>query len=441
MKRKINIRLIGIAVLAIITTLVGVTGIYYGLFQRQIRKDLSISAKIIQDTKLFERNDLDIKEIDLSTNINELRVTLIQKDGTVIYDNDVEDVLLSNHLDRPEIQEAFNKGEGQSVRRSNTLNKNTFYYAILLDNGNVLRVATDAQNILSMFTSTTPIIVLILVLIILLCISISHLLTKQLLDPIEMMSDNLDNLDYKSPYKELEPFSEKLRSQHAEILSTSKNRQEFTASVSHELKTPLTAISGYAELLETETIEKSQRLHFYQEIKRNANRLLVLINDIINLSELDRKGFEPDFQSIDLYDVCKDCMDELRINAKSKNISISLNGEKCLINADKRLIKELVENLVQNAIQYNNPNGKVQIDVWLQENRTYLSVKDNGIGISKQDQERVFERFYRVDKSRSKATGGTGLGLAIVKHIVEIHDGKIILESELNKGTEITVVF
>ena len=441
MKSKINIRLVGIAILAVIATVIGIIIIYYSLFQKQVRAELSVSAKLLKDTHYFESVNIDIDEINLSTDLSELRVTWIDEDGTVLYDNDASAELLSNHNDRPEIQEAFDKGSGEAIRKSDTMKKNTFYYAVLLDNGTVLRVATNAQSIWSVFMSAAPIIALIILLIIAICIFLSHMLTKQLLLPIEMMAENLEDSDYESPYKELDPLAEMLRSQHADILAAAKARQDFTANVSHELKTPLTAISGYAELLDGGMVGEEQQKHFYQEIRKNADRLLALINDIIRLSDLDRKGHEPSFGVIDLYEVVKECMDELTVNAKQRNVNISLDGESCNVHGSKDMLKELVENLAQNAIRYNNAGGKVWVSVTKRDGRSVLTVKDNGIGIPASEQQRIFERFYRVDKSRSKATGGTGLGLAIVKHIVEIHDAKIELDSVPGVGTTISVLF
>ncbi len=441
MKNKINKRLVGIAVLAVIATVVGITIIYYGLFQRQVRADLAVSAKLLRDTHYFESVNIDTDDIDLSTGIEELRVTWVAEDGLVLYDNDASAELLTNHNDRPEIKEAFIDGVGEAVRKSDTMNQNTFYYAILLDNGTVLRVATNAQSLWAVFMSVAPIIILIILIIITVCVLISHLLTRQLIRPIEVMVSNLENSDYESPYKELDPLSEMLRSQHTDVLAAAKARQDFTANVSHELKTPLTAISGYAELLEGGVASEEKQNHFYHEIRKNADRLLALINDIIRLSELDRVNQELAFDRIDLYEVAKECVDDLSVNAKVKDISIAIEGEKCVINGNRDLLRELIENLVQNSIRYNNPGGKVLVSVNTIGNSTCLIVKDNGIGIPAADQQRVFERFYRVDKSRSKATGGTGLGLAIVKHIVEIHDAKIELDSAPGVGTTISVLF
>lgn len=441
MKSKINVRLVGIAVLAIFATVISITIIYYNLFKKQVRTDLSVSAKILRDTHYFEAVNIDTVRIDLSADIHELRVTWIDKDGTVLYDNDTSAELLANHLDRPEIKEAFDNGVGESVRKSDTMNKNTFYYAVLLDNGTVLRVATNAQSLWAVFVSVSPIIALIILFIIAICVAISHMLTKQLLKPIETMAENLENADYESPYRELDPLAEMLRTQHTDILMAAKARQDFTANVSHELKTPLTAISGYAELLGGGMIREEQRIHFCHEIQKNSERLLAVINDIIRLSDLDRKEMNTGFEEIDLQEIVNDCREELLVNAKQRNVDIYFELQSEPVHGNREMLKELVENLAQNAIRYNNQGGKVIISTGNREGIPVLIVRDNGIGIPASDQQRVFERFYRVDKSRSKASGGTGLGLAIVKHIVEIHDAKIELDSAPDVGTTVTVIF
>lgn len=440
MKRKINTRLVLIAILAVLASTISTTIVYYNLFQRQIRNDLSVSAKLLKDTHYFETSDINPDNIDLSTDIRELRVTWVDTDGTVLYDNDASTTELGNHSDRPEIQEAFENGVGECVRRSNTMNKNTFYYAVLLDNKTVLRVSTEAGSIWSVFLAVSPMIMLIVIIIVVVCIALSHMLTRQLIAPIEKMAQNMEDASMEPPYKELVPFASMIRKQHTDILSAAKARQDFSANVSHELKTPLTAISGYAELIEAGMVDEEKQKHFIQEIRKNAQRLLSLINDIIRLSELDRTDSQSTFDKFDLNEIVLECMEALDVNAKNRQVTLEYTGEKCNICGSKEMMRELTDNLVQNAIRYNKPNGSVWVEVHGGD-LPRLVVKDNGIGIPADEQQRIFERFYRVDKSRSKATGGTGLGLAIVKHIVEIHDAKLSLESELGQGTTITVNF
>lgn len=440
MKRKINTRLVLIAILAVLASTISTTIVYYNLFQRQIRNDLSVSAKLLKDTHYFETSDINPDNIDLSTDISELRVTWVDTDGTVLYDNDASTTALGNHSDRPEIQEAFENGVGECVRRSNTMNKNTFYYAVLLDNKTVLRVSTEVGSIWSVFLAVSPMIMLIVIIIVVVCIALSHMLTRQLIAPIEKMAQNMEDASMEPPYKELVPFASMIRKQHTDILSAAKARQDFSANVSHEIKTPLTAISGYAELIEAGMVDEEKQKHFIQEIRKNAQRLLSLINDIIRLSELDRTDSQSTFDKFDLNEIVSECMEALDVNAKNRQVTLEYTGEKCNICGSKEMMRELTDNLVQNAIRYNKPNGSVWVEVHGGD-QPRLVVKDNGIGIPADEQQRIFERFYRVDKSRSKATGGTGLGLAIVKHIVEIHDAKLSLESELGQGTTITVNF
>lgn len=441
MKQKINLQLIFIAVLAIFLTAVAITIPYYGLFRKQITTDLQISANLLKDTHYFTEQANKQQKIDLTSNRSNLRITWIKSDGQVLYDNDVNSQTLPNHIDRPEIKLALEKGFGESIRQSDTLNENTYYYALKLENGDILRVATNGKSLLAVFLQVVPIIALILLFILLLCIFISHILTKQIIQPIEKLGQNLENSAYASPYKELSPFMTMIRQQHAEVLHAAQVRQDFTANVSHELKTPLTAISGYSELLANDMVAQEKKQHFYMEIHNNALRLLSLIDDIIKLSSLDRWEKNVNFKKVDLWQIVQTCCeDNLQVNAKQSKVNLLAQGESCIVQGDANLLRELVENLVQNAIRYNKDGGKVKVIVKSQKQAT-LIVQDNGIGIPLAEQTRVFERFYRVDKSRSKATGGTGLGLAIVKHIVEIHSAKIELTSEPGKGTTVQVKF
>lgn len=444
MKQKINIRLSLIALIAIITTAVGITMVYYSLFQGQVRNDLKQNAVLLVETDLFQNAYTSGKES--SENLEHLssgnlRITWVDADGTVLFDNDTDIAGLSNHLDRPEIQRAFENGEGESTRRSDTMNMNTFYYALLLENGTVLRVSTQARTIVSVLITALPVIAGIIVLILLGCVLIGHLLTGQLMKPIEEMAENLDDGNRVPAYRELEPFADKIRSQHENILAAAKRRQDFTANVSHELKTPITAISGYAELIENRLIDSEAEVHVASQIRHNADRLLSLVTDIIQLSELDHKELPRKFEQIDLFAVAKECVNEYIPMASQRNIQLICNGIPSGINADRGLIREMIDNLLQNAIRYNKENGIVKVLVTIENGHPMITVADTGIGIPADQLDRVFERFYRVDKSRSRETGGTGLGLAIVKHIVELHSAEITIQSIFDEGTKITVRF
>ena len=434
MKQKINLSLMTLSVLAIFVTMFCLTSVYYNLFQEQVRKDLKIEARLLSETGISR-----LVENQGFIGDEEIRITWISQDGQVLYDNDVDTHYLTNHLDREEVKAAFETGSGESVRESDTMNMRTFYYAVLLEDGTVLRVATRARSLISVFFSAFPVMLLILLVILGLCLTLSHLLTRQLLEPIREMAEDLENVPATSTYSELSPFLDRIREQHEDILAAARSRQDFTANVSHELKTPITAISGYAELIENRMVDEKQQIKFAGDIRKNADRLVSLINDIIRLSELDYGGGTLDFTSVDLYEVAEERVELLRTNAGSKNVSLILEGSSCMVTSNRSLLIELIDNLVQNAIRYNTPNGYVNILVEQRDGNAVLQVSDTGIGIPKADQSRVFERFYRVDKSRSRETGGTGLGLAIVKHIVELHNGNIRLESEVGKGTKIRI--
>ena len=219
-----------------------------------------------------------------------------------------------------------------------------------------------------------------------------------------------------------------------------RNRKEFTANVSHELKTPLQSIIGSAELLENGLVKPEDTERFVGNIKKEASRLVALINDIIRLSQLDEDS-EPATESVDLYELSKEVIEVLSVSAAKRQVNLELKGESCIIKGIRRYLYEIIYNLCDNAIRYNKENGKVVIDLSQKDGNTFLSVTDTGIGIPAEHQSRIFERFYRVDKSHSKETGGTGLGLSIVKHAVAYHGGKIKLDSTVNVGTTITVCF
>ena len=441
MKKKINTRLIGIALIAILVTLVGVTSIYYYLFENQVKKDLHVLTDTLVDSGVFNKNEIE----NISFTSEDVRITWIDLEGTVLYDSWTNAKEMENHLQRPEIKEAFEKGMGDSVRTSDTVQRNTYYYAVRIEGGTVVRAAINASSGTNIFLTAMPMVLVIVVLVTILCVGLADYLTKTLINPIAAIASQLDDTEGRNAgqgvYKELEPFVQMIRTQHENILLAAKMRQDFTASVTHELKTPLTAISGYAELIENKMSTEEQNIIFAGEIRKNSNRLLTLINDIIRLSELDHTEIGTDFEVIDLYALAKECAQNILVNAKRRGISFVLNGQPCMVKGNRHMLSELIENLCENGIRYNNEGGFVHLTIGEKNGRAVLVVEDNGIGIPKKYQERVFERFYRVDKSRSKATGGTGLGLAIVKHIVAIHSAKIELESEVGVGTTITVYF
>ena len=321
----------------------------------------------------------------------------------------------------------------------------TYYYALRLSGGDVLRVAQDAETVWSIYDATIPAIVLSCVALMLAAAVLAALLTKALVQPVLNMTEDLDHIQENVPYRELIPFAESIHSDRILRENNEKMRQEFTANVSHELKTPLTSISGYAELIETGIAKPEDVPDFGRKIHSEATRMIQLVNDILQLSKLDtvsETGDAPVMETVDLLEVAKECVERQKLNARRAYISLTYLGESAPVLGSRALLDELCQNLCDNAIRYNRPGGKVQIiTACSRDGHCSLTVADNGIGIPREAQASVFERFYRVDKSRSKATGGTGLGLAIVKHIARIHNARIKLESQVDVGTTITVTF
>ena len=299
----------------------------------------------------------------------------------------------------------------------------------------------DGLSLMSIFMGAVPLFAAVMVVMLALCVFVASKLTSRLIEPIEQMTAHLDDLSGVAKYPELEPFMDMIAKQHDEILQVADMRVEFTANVSHELKTPLTSISGYAELIESGMATGEQITRFAGEIRQSANRLLTLINDIIRLSQLDGPMPDRTIESVDLAQVAQSTVDQLSLNAHKLNVSLELVARPAVISADKQMMEELLYNLCDNAIRYNVPGGSVRVVIRPLKEKVLVCVQDTGIGISEEHQKHVFERFYRVDKSRSKATGGTGLGLAIVKHIAAKHNASITVDSELGRGTAITVSF
>ena len=436
MKQKINLRLGLIALVALVLTAAAVTMVYYDLFRQQVGRDLRQTAQLLGQSQEFRQAGQ-----MPGFRSGEVRITWVDKDGSVLYDDEADAGSLPNHADRPEIRAAMENGEGEIVRTSSTFNMNTFYYALRLDNGTVLRLAVDARSLTSVFLAAVPVLLAVAAVILVVCVLLGHLLTAQLIAPIEDMAEHLDEPAREPIYRELEPFARKIRSQHEKILSAAQSRQDFTANVSHELKTPLTAISGYAELIENKMVDGDQQIRFAGEIRKNAARLLSLINDIIALSELDTATAPMQLQSVELLGLAQEVCDGLEVAARQRQVRLQTFGREAKASGDRELLEELLENLVQNAIRYNKEGGFVQVTVKETGGHPSLTVEDSGIGIPEESLDRVFERFYRVDKSRSRETGGTGLGLAIVKHIAQLHGAQVALESELGKGTKVTVTF
>ena len=439
MKKKINRYMMLLAAAAIGLTLIILSVVFYRIFETQVIDDLSVTCRLLSDIYDTSGSSNSIEQVGKDD--ADIRVTLVDSDGTVLYDSDADAASMENHLSRREVKEALEKGEGMAVRKSETMRLNTYYCAGLLSDGKVLRVAVRATSLWNFFLGAVPFSLILLCLILLVTVSMAHHLTNRLIRPIVDMAENIERSGYSAPYPEIEPFLSTIRSQHQELKKTSDLRREFTANVSHELKTPLTSISGYAELMENGIIQADEVPYYAKQIRASSTRLITLINDIIQLSKLDSPVLEVIFEQVDLYAIAEKVVSSMQVNAAAREVSLTLTGFSAIVCANRGMMEELITNLCDNAVRYNYKGGSVRVSVIPLKGRVILSVQDTGIGISPEDQQRVFERFYRVEKSRSKETGGTGLGLSIVKHIVAQHHAEIKLESELGKGTDIRVIF
>lgn len=437
MKKKINAKMMQMVALTLLLTVCALLVIGYHLLQEQVIDDLKSYADILgnRDTTQLEERDASMLKSD------KIRITLVNANGSVIYDNMTDYRKMENHKNRPEIAQAMKTGEGQTVRISSTFSHNTYYYAIRLADGSVLRVSKEAGNVWQILLRSLPLLVVVCVFLLVICAPISRLLTRKLVEPIELMAQDMDHMDTIPVYEELEPFVKTIHAQHQDIMKNANMRQEFTANVSHELKTPLTSISGYAEIMMNGLVRPEDMEGFSRRIYNEASRLIVLIEDIIKLSRLDEGKVELEKEEVNLYRLTREIVRRLAPQAATRNIQIEVMGEEVLYHGIRQVLDEMIYNICENAIKYNKVGGKVSVWVGSTLKGKKIIVSDTGIGIPEDQQERIFERFYRVDKSHSKESGGTGLGLSIVKHGAMLHNASIHVESELNKGTKMELTF
>jgi len=552
MKKRIYKSMLVLALITVLLTSSLIAGVIYRAFylrmQQEIRNEslfISTAYNLIGHEFFYGFSDQE----------NSSRITWIASDGTVLFDNKTDAKKMENHLNRPEIADAMKNGSGEAVHLSSTLGTQTFYRAVRLNDGTVLRVSVTTYSVFKSVSDFILYVALIILLVILLTMIIANLLTKKIVFP-------LNNLDLENPlsndiYDELSPLLTRMAKQNDQIKSQFKKlqeqkqefnaiteniregiivlnnkglilfmnksaadifnvsaqdiinehiltldrsipiqkaiekamegrlfedtfaigedsfnllacpvkddvivkgvilfildvtekqsiekmRREFTANVSHELKTPLTSILGYAELMKNGMVQPQDITEFSGRIYNEAKHLINLIEDVIRISRLDEKNIQLPFEEIDLLELAKETVSRLSSVAQQKKIKLSVSGEEARIFGVRQILEEMIYNLCDNAIKYNYENGKVDINVKTFSDQVVLTVEDNGFGIPKEHQSRVFERFYRIDKSHSRDTGGTGLGLSIVKHSAEFHNAKIRLFSKPGKGTKITVIF
>jgi two-component system phosphate regulon sensor histidine kinase PhoR len=519
--------------------------VFYFRTESQVKSDLKERAEIFRDVTFDSENRFGdiIKSIPKS----DMRVTVVDGDGVVIFDNTVTDIsTLENHKDRTEIKNAIENGTGESSRFSKTLSKETWYYAVRLGDGNILRISKTTESVFALFASVIPLILIIMILILVVVYFAAGNSVKKIVGPLNdfEFSDFLSGNEFNLPYEELAPFSRTIKEQHdkinrqikkiekrnatisaitenmsegvilisesSKIISVNhtvreifnintdiikhniveiirdevlltrissalggersetlinknkkvynvyfspvakigaillfvditertqaeKLRREFTANVSHELKTPLTSISGYSELFLNNLVDEDDKINFIEKIYSESQRMLSLIDDIMLLSKLDEGTgvFNDKFVNVNLLDIAENAVKQLETKAEQSGISLQVKGKNRVVKGVPSMLTDLFINLIDNGIKYGNRGGSVTVEI----DDECVKFIDTGIGIPADSLLHIFDRFYRVDKSRSKKTGGTGLGLAIAKHIAMVHSFDIVAESEVGKGS------
>ena len=538
-----------VCALVLAVGLAAVMGILYSNFDGQMRKELSKEAAYLA-------YGVEQQGLDYLKNIKDksARITYIDQDGTVLFDNKADVSEMKNHSDRTEFQKAEKYGAGESSRYSDTLSEKTIYYALRLKDGTVLRVSSTQDSVLALVENLIFPLCGLLCLMLILSGIMASAISKRIVKPINEL--DLEHPEENQIYEELSPLLSKIHRQNREIqnqlelakqqqqefslitenmqeglividkytmilsanssawnlfrmdkvrqgesvycldraedfrhaiehvlegeheelvlklngsdiqlianpvvrgqktegavillvdvtekLERENLRREFSANVSHELKTPLTSISGFAEIIQGGFVKDEDIPKFAGRIYKESQRLLQLVEDVIQISQLDEEKTPYIWEPVDVYQVCKNAFDSLKEKAYKMNVHLYICGESMKMEAIRTLLEEAVYNVCDNAIKYNRNDGSVSIFLEQTAQEVQIVVKDTGIGIPREDQDRVFERFYRVDKSHSKEIGGTGLGLSIVKHAVSTLNGSVGLRSEVGSGTEICMKF
>lgn len=414
----------------------------YGYFERKIFSELETQAVFLEQY-LADSNLADLKKFNSIKN----RITLIHKDGTVYFDNMVDASRLENHSLREEFVAAKEKGAAKVSRYSSTMTDKTLYFAKSLQNGDVLRISCDQHSVAVLVLGMSQTLLIMLVLAVIISGIAAVWTSRRITNPLNQI--NLEKPESCAVYEELKPFTKRIAEENYEKIQREELRKQFTANVSHELKTPLTSISGFAEILKNGGTDEKTTKDFAGTIYEESQRMISLVNDIIKLSKLDEKSISLEKEPIELLGLSKEIAKILSASAKAKNVKLDVHGDSGKIMGVQPVIYEMIYNLIDNAIKYNVQNGTVEVTVKEENpgkghtfgNKTVISVRDTGIGIPKNEQDRVFERFYRIDKSRSKELGGTGLGLSIVKHAAKFHDAAINLSSKEGEGSTFTITF
>ena len=436
MRKKIQRSMVLILSATLLLSFIMLTVIMYNRNLSILESEVRQEARYIQTAvNISGPQYLDVMDgVDWDT-----RVTRITEDGEVLYDTGRDGSELDNHSEREEVKEALADGEGEDVRMSDTLGQEMYYYAILLDDGTILRAARSMDSLAGTALDILPVMAGLAAVMLLVAFFLAKWQTKKLIRPINEL--DLEHPLENTVYEELTPFLEAMDRQNKEKEAVANMRKEFSANVSHELKTPLTSISGYAEIMKNGMVRPADIPVFSERIYKEARRLITLVEDIIKLSKLDEESVELEKEEVDLYDLTRETISRLAPQASQKNIRMEISGESVIYVGIRQILDEMIYNVCENAIKYNNDGGRVSVWVGDTLEGPKVSVRDTGIGIPREHHERIFERFYRVDKSHSKERGGTGLGLSIVKHGALLHGAKVSVDSEPGRGTRIEMQF
>lgn len=425
-------------------------GVLYYVSLNQQTSNLNDELSIIVQTNFEESQQIGEELFDKDT-----RLTMISSDGEVLYDN-FDDSINENHLQREEIKEASKNGTGSSVRYSETMEQNYLYVAEYdAQEQTYVRLAMPFSGVSQSALMLLPSFFIAFVIAFFFVWLMSKRMADSILKPLQEISAVIRKADFGKEkiefqnysYSELQEITDALQTMNNQIAKNLENlerekqiRQEFFTNASHELKTPLTSIRGYSELLRQHAITDPDQIdHCLDCVLKESDHMTKLINDILTISKLEAKDYVVQKSHIKLKDLLENVLNSLSVQAKAMNLDIDASCENVTVYANLDHIQGILYNLISNAIKYNKPNGKIIIIIKERLDNILIKVMDTGIGISKEDQEKVFQRFYRVDKQRSKIVSGTGIGLAIVKHIVQFYNGSISLKSKENEGTSIEI--
>lgn len=448
MTKKIFSSIFAAAVIVFFISIALIMGVLYNYFSDVQMQQLHIQAELAA-------RGVELKGEDYLNRLddNDCRVTWIDQEGNVLFDNKASSGGMENHLQRREIIDALRSGTGEDKRYSATLMERQLYAAVRLTDGTVLRLSGSQYTWWSLLLEMLQPILLTGAAAAGISLFLAFQLSKWIVHPLNTL--NLDKPEAPAEYEEIIPLLERIESQQrrlqrqeaelkqrrAELEEAEQIRREFTANVSHELKTPLQSISGYAEILSAGMVKNADVPKFSEQIYFESKRLTALVEDLIHLSHLDEGTGDMHRMETDLYKLAEETLRRLAPAAEAAGISLSLDGSTAVVDGIPALLGGILYNLCDNAVKYNQPGGKVEVCIKPGDKEVLLSVLDTGIGIEESEQGRIFERFYRVDKSHSKKAGGTGLGLSIVKHSARLHNADIRIDSEPGKGTRIEVSF